>query len=70
MTLGGSLYAFAADTGQLLWTTRLGAPLGGGIITYKHEGLQRIAVAAGLTSAVFPTATTHARVMVFGLDSH
>jgi alcohol dehydrogenase (cytochrome c) len=66
--LGGTLYAFASDNGHLLWSKKLDRALGGGIITYKDEGLQRIAVAAGFTSTVFLTQTQTAKVLVFGVD--
>jgi alcohol dehydrogenase (cytochrome c) len=67
--LGGTLYAFTADTGRLLWSRPTGGALAGGIITYEDHGAQRVAVASGIKSDVWPIPPTNAKVVVFGLDS-
>ena len=52
--------ALEAETGQLLWSTRLPAPAHGYPITYTAEGRQYVAIPAGigvfraLTAVVFP----------------
>jgi len=42
----------------------LDGALGGGVITYRDRGAQRIAVAIGLTSRQWPTQQTTAKVAV------
>jgi alcohol dehydrogenase (cytochrome c) len=65
--LGGTLYAFDARSGQKLWSAKVGGAIGGGVITYTQGGAQRIAVAAGMTSPVWPTEKTTGKVVVLGL---
>ncbi|MDD4975523.1 MAG: PQQ-binding-like beta-propeller repeat protein [Bacteriovorax sp.] len=48
--LHGKLFALDAKNGKLLFENNLDTPIGGGIISYKVEGKQYIAVAAGLNS--------------------
>jgi alcohol dehydrogenase (cytochrome c) len=67
--LGGTLYAFNADSGRMLWSQPTGGALAGGIITYEDQGAQRVAVASGLSSLVWPVPATNAKVIVFGVDS-
>jgi alcohol dehydrogenase (cytochrome c) len=49
-----------------LWSKTLGGALGGGVITYRDRGAQRIAVAIGMTSRQWPTEQTTAKVVVLG----
>jgi alcohol dehydrogenase (cytochrome c) len=65
--LNGAVYAFDARTGKRLWKGNAGQPVGGGVISYEAAGRQRIAVAAGMKSPIWPVNTTTARVVVFGL---
>ena len=65
--MGGNLYAFDAASGKKLWSTDLGAAVGGGVITYDSGQGQKIAVAAGMTSPIWPTAKVNAKVVVLGL---
>jgi len=67
--LGGNLYALDSSTGQKLWGQTLGAggAIGGGIITYTVDGVQKIAVADGFTMVAWPTKPSSARVVIFGL---
>lgn len=65
--MGGTLYAFDTRDGKLLWSKVLGGALGGGVITYSDGGKQRVAVAAGMTSAIWPTQKTTEKVVVLGL---
>jgi len=70
--LGGNFYALDYSTGQKLWSQVLGdagGGIGGGVISYAVDGVQRIAVAAGFTMVAWPTKPEHARVVVLGLDS-
>jgi len=41
--------------------------IGGGIITYLAGGSQKIAVAGGTSSIVWPTEPTTAKIVIFGL---
>ena len=66
--MGGTLYAFESGTGQLLWSQDLGGALGGGIITYKAGGAQRLAVAVGMTSPIWPTQETTGQVVVLAVE--
>ena len=68
--LGGNFYALDSSTGQKLWGGPLGngAAIGGGVITYTVEGVQKVAVAEGFTMVAWPTKPRHARVVILGLD--
>ena len=67
--MAGTLYAFDADKGEQLWAAKIGGAIGGGVITYQGAaGRQRIAVAAGMTSPIWPTEKTTAKVVVLGLQ--
>ncbi|SCK27448.1 PQQ enzyme repeat-containing protein [Variovorax sp. HW608] len=52
--LGGNLYALDSSTGQKLWVGPLGtgSGIGGGVITYAVDGVQKVAVADGFTMVV------------------
>jgi alcohol dehydrogenase (cytochrome c) len=63
----GELYAFAADSGNVLWHTNTGQSTGGGIITYTVGGKQLLGVASGMKSPVWPGAANKSRVLVYGL---
>jgi alcohol dehydrogenase (cytochrome c) len=65
--MGGTLYAFDAARGRKLWSSKLEGAIGGGIITYDTGAGQKVAVAAGMTSPIWPTAKVNAEVVVFGL---
>ena len=65
--LAGRLRAFDADTGAILWEFDLGQSTGGGIISYSAGGRQRIAVATGMRSPIWPTVAEESRIDVFGL---
>ena len=69
--LGGNFYALDSSTGQKLWGGPLGtgAGIGGGVITYTVDGVQKVAVADGFTLVAWPTKPRHARVVILGLDS-
>ena len=65
--MGGNLYAFDAASGKKLWSTDLGGAIGGGLITYDSGQGQKIAVAAGMTSPIWPTLKVNGKVVVLGL---
>ena len=65
--LSGMLYAFDADDGRVRWQVNTGQSIGGGIVSYAVGGRQRIAVAAGMRSPLWPGATQSSRIVVYGL---
>jgi alcohol dehydrogenase (cytochrome c) len=69
--LGGNFYALDAATGQKLWGQVLGTggAIGGGVITYTVDGVQKIAVADGFTMVAWPTKPVSAKVVILGLDN-
>jgi alcohol dehydrogenase (cytochrome c) len=69
--VGGNFYALDSSNGQKLWGQVLngGGAIGGGIITYTADGVQKVAVASGFTMAAWPLRPATAKVIVLGLDS-
>jgi alcohol dehydrogenase (cytochrome c) len=65
--MGGTLYALDTRDGTKLWSTPLDAAVGGGVITYDTGAGQRIAVATGMNSPIWPTPKATAKVVVMGL---
>jgi alcohol dehydrogenase (cytochrome c) len=65
--IGGNFYAFDAANGQKLWSMDLGGAIGGGVITYDTGAGQRIAVAAGMTSPIWPTPKVNGKIVILGL---
>jgi alcohol dehydrogenase (cytochrome c) len=65
--MGGNFYAFEAASGKKLWSTALGGAIAGGVITYDTGQGQKIAVAAGMTSPIWPTPKINGKVVVLGL---
>jgi alcohol dehydrogenase (cytochrome c) len=62
------LYAFDAKTGKRLWHADTGGAIGGGVISYQAaNGAQRVAVATGMSSPIWPTRKADAKIVVFGL---
>jgi alcohol dehydrogenase (cytochrome c) len=66
--MGGNFYAVDAMSGRKLWGTKLDGAIGGGVITYEAGGAQKVAVAAGLTSILWPTEQSTAKIVILGLD--
>lgn len=64
---GGGLRAFDAESGVVLWELDTGQSIGGGIVSYAVGGRQRIAVASGMKSPIWPGAADQSRIQVFGL---
>jgi alcohol dehydrogenase (cytochrome c) len=67
--VGGTLYALDAASGEKLWGQKIGGAIGGGVITYTVNGTQKVAVATGFTSPVWPVEITTGKVSILGLDS-
>jgi alcohol dehydrogenase (cytochrome c) len=65
--LRGVLRAFDAETGAVLWELDTGQSIGGGIVSYSVGGRQRVAVASGMKSIIWPGAADQSRIQVFGL---
>ena len=65
--LGGNLYAFDAANGRTLWKQDLGQSIGGGVVSYLADGKQRIGVAVGMRSPIWPGGSAASRIVVFGL---
>jgi alcohol dehydrogenase (cytochrome c) len=51
----------------VLWFQKIGGAIGGGILTCRAGGAQRIAVATGMISPIWPTEKCTAKVVVLGL---
>ena len=68
--LMGNFSALDSSNGQKLWGQILGdgGGLGGGVITYAVDGVQKVAVAAGFTNVAWPTRPRHAKVAILGLE--
>ncbi len=65
--MGGTFYAFDAVSGKKLWSIDLGGAIGGGVITYDSGQGQKIAVAAGMTSPIWPTPKINGKVVILAL---
>jgi alcohol dehydrogenase (cytochrome c) len=65
--LTGHLRAFDASTGEVLYELETGQSIGGGIVSYRAGGRQRIGVASGMKSGIWPGAATESRIQVLAL---
>jgi alcohol dehydrogenase (cytochrome c) len=65
--LTGRLRAFDAESGAVLYELDTGQSIGGGIVSYSAAGKQRIGVASGMKSGIWPGAATESRIQVFAL---
>lgn len=65
--LGGTVYAFDADDGRVRWQSPAGQSVGGGIVSYLADGRQRIGVAAGMRSPIWPGGSQSSHIIVYGL---
>ncbi len=61
--MGGNFYVLDAANGERLW----GQKIGGGVITYTANGAQRVAVATGFTSILWPTEVVTGKIVILGL---
>jgi len=66
--LGGTLYAFDAATGAVLWRLTTGQSMGGEIVSYLAGRKQRIGVAAGMKSPIWPGGSSASQIVVYGLQ--
>jgi alcohol dehydrogenase (cytochrome c) len=66
--LNGDVLALDAVSGSVLWRDSTGAAIGGGVISYRSGGHQRIAVAAGMNSRLWPVKKNTARIVIYGLQ--
>ncbi len=65
-SIDGNFFVLDAETGAQLYTHDTGQPISGGIVTYAVDGTQYVAVAAGMTSAIWQT-EGQAQVIVYSL---
>lgn len=65
--LDGNVVALDAHSGKKLWSHNTGQPVGGGIVSYEADGHQRIAVATGISSPIWPKQGASGRIVVYGL---
>jgi len=65
--IGGNAYAFDADNGRVLWKQDVGQSIGGGVVRYLAGGKQRIGIAVGMRSPIWPGGSATSRIVVFGL---
>lgn len=65
--IGGTFYAFDSAKGRKLWSIDLGGAIAGGVITYDTGAGQKIAVATGMTSPIWPTPKVNGKIVVLGL---
>jgi alcohol dehydrogenase (cytochrome c) len=65
--MGGNLYAADIASGKPLWKHKVAGAIGGGVVTYVVDGKQRVAVAAGMSSVVWPTEQHTAKIVIFAL---
>ncbi|WP_144097579.1 pyrroloquinoline quinone-dependent dehydrogenase [Croceicoccus sediminis] len=68
--MGGNIYALNTATGDELYHYDAKTAVAGGVISYEApSGGQRIAVATGMTSPIWPTKNGTAKLYVFGLPN-
>jgi alcohol dehydrogenase (cytochrome c) len=65
--LNGDVLALDAQKGGVLWRDSTNAAIGGGVISYQTGGHQRIAVAAGMNSRVWPVKPAKASIVIYAL---
>ncbi len=65
--LTGRFRAFDAATGAVLFELDTGQSIGGGIVSYSAGGRQRIGIASGMKSGIWPGAATESRIQVLAL---
>jgi len=65
--MGGNFYALDSRTGRRLWSQNLGGAIGGGVVTYTAGGVQKVAVATGMTAILWPTTVTTGKIAILGL---
>jgi alcohol dehydrogenase (cytochrome c) len=66
--MGGNFYALNLDSGKKLWEHRFDGAVAGGVITYDTGAGQKLAVATGMTSKIWPTPKVTAKIVVLAAD--
>lgn len=66
--VGGNFYAVDAASGQKLWGRKIGGAIGGGVITYTVNGMQKVVVTTGFISPVWPVEIRTSKVAVLGVE--
>jgi alcohol dehydrogenase (cytochrome c) len=66
--LGGNVYAFDADDGRIRWQIAAGQSIGGGVVSYLAGGHQRIGVASGMRSPIWPGGSQSSHIVVYGVS--
>jgi alcohol dehydrogenase (cytochrome c) len=66
--MGGNFYAIDAATGHRLWGQKIGGAIGGGVITYTANGVQKVAVATGYSSPAWPVQLRRAAIAILGVE--
>ena len=65
--MAGTLFALDAKSGAKLAEHDPGGAIGGGVVSYATDRGQRIAVAAGMVSPIWPTRKDNGQIVVCGL---
>jgi alcohol dehydrogenase (cytochrome c) len=65
--LTGHIRVFDAESGAVLFELVTGQSIGGGIVSYSAAGRQKIGVASGMKSGIWPGAASESRIQVLGL---
>ena len=65
--LTGHLRVFDAESGAILFELPTGQSIGGGIVSYSAGGKQRIGVASGMKSGIWPGGATESRIQLLAL---
>lgn len=65
--MGGNFCVLDAANGQRLWGQKIGGAIGGFAITYTANGAQKVAVATGFTSILWPTEVVTGKIVILGL---
>jgi alcohol dehydrogenase (cytochrome c) len=63
----GDVLAFDAASGEILWRDHVGNPMAAGVVSYEALGHQRIAVAAGKLSPLWPLESGTSQIIIFSL---
>jgi alcohol dehydrogenase (cytochrome c) len=66
--VGGNFYAVDAANGRKLWGQKLSGAIAGGVITYTANGAQKVAVAIGFISPVWPVPIATAKIAILGVE--
>jgi PQQ-dependent dehydrogenase (methanol/ethanol family) len=66
--MGGNFYALDSDSGKTLFQQDMGGALAGGVVTYDTGLGQKVAISTGLTSKIWPTPKSTAKIQVLALQ--